>query len=227
MKILQRSLLFMLLFLLWQTAVCQATQPSFTRLTVEKDGTETVWSLASPETITMKEGETVTIRIYASGDTAYITASGLAGDWMYFSTTQGAGSATLMLLPEDDGEGDYTLTFDTFNSNLALPPATVSLPVHITDRNALTADDTEITVINYPNPVADNTTIEYVVPKDGKASLKLYSLSGREVASIFEKSVTAGRYFEKVNVSGLAAGSYVYRLTLDGVGSKSGRMYKL
>jgi hypothetical protein len=63
---------------------------------------------------------------------------------------------------------------------------------------------------NYPNPFNPTTTIRFALPSDGVASLKVYDLLGREVASLVEGFRTAGAYEVQLNVSSLASGVCVY-----------------
>ncbi len=182
---------------------------------------------------TLKEGKKRTIQLYVQGAgsvTPYITARGLAGGWMYFVSPtiagMGAGSATLRLLPLDDGEGDYTLTFDTFDQTSGVT-ATASMSLHVIDRNVVDPSENDLKITNYPNPVTTETTFEFVVPSGGKGSLKLYTLDGRDVMTVFDAVAVRYRYFKTVDVSALPSGTYVYRLKVDGVGDVSGRMVKL
>jgi len=66
---------------------------------------------------------------------------------------------------------------------------------------------------NYPNPFNPLTTIEFVLPEDGKAVLKVYDLLGREVITIFDGEAKAGRPEKAVlDASRLASGIYIARL---------------
>lgn len=214
--------------------------PSFKELWLVKDGERENLTL-TPGTLELKEGETCSVEIFATGaaagEVAFISATGLVSSWMYFISPDGAGSATLLLLPGDDAhtsdvDGNYTISFTAFDTIPGHGSVTLTLPVYIIDRNALKPEDTEITIINYPNPVTDATqyvtTIDYIVPVGGQGSLRIYSLSGQRVMTLFEDTyVSAGHYFRTVNLSALPAGTYLYRLTVEGVGNKSGRMVKL
>jgi hypothetical protein len=238
-KILQTVLLTALLT--GYGAVATGQSPTFTKLLLQKDGVQTELNVTSPGTPTLTEGETCSIEIYATGmsagEVAFISATGLVSSWMYFISPDGAGTATLLLLPDDnahtaDVDGNYTISFTTFDTIPGHASSTLALPVYIIDRNALKPGDTEVTIINYPNPVTETTefvtTLDYIVPVSGQGALRIYSLSGQRVMTVFENTyVAAGHYFRTVNLSDLPAGTYVYRLTIDGVGSKSGRMVKL
>ena len=66
---------------------------------------------------------------------------------------------------------------------------------------------------NYPNPFNPSTKINYDLPVDGKVSIVLYDLTGRQVASIVNEVKTAGYYTVSFNASNLASGMYFYRIS--------------
>ncbi|MDQ3022046.1 MAG: T9SS type A sorting domain-containing protein [Bacteroidota bacterium] len=66
---------------------------------------------------------------------------------------------------------------------------------------------------NYPNPFNPTTKISYDIPFDAKVSIKLFDVSGREVATLVNSIQTAGYYTIDFNGSNLASGVYFYRLT--------------
>lgn len=65
---------------------------------------------------------------------------------------------------------------------------------------------------NYPNPFNPSTKINFDLPVDGKVSLKLFDMSGREVATLVNEVKTAGYYTISFNASNLSSGVYFYRL---------------
>ena len=67
---------------------------------------------------------------------------------------------------------------------------------------------------NYPNPFNPATTISYSLPVGGTVFLKVFSLDGREVATIVEENQSAGSHRVSFDGSHLASGAYVYRLQL-------------
>jgi len=71
---------------------------------------------------------------------------------------------------------------------------------------------------NYPNPFNSTTTIRYIVPHTENVSFKIYDLLGRQVLTMLDDiNVEAGEHQVSLNASGLASGSYFYRLiTADG-----------
>jgi hypothetical protein len=79
---------------------------------------------------------------------------------------------------------------------------------------------------NYPNPFNPTTKIDYALPLDGKVSMKLYDITGREVASLINNELmTAGYYTYSFSGVNLASGTYFYRLNVNG-GNKSFTMTK-
>jgi hypothetical protein len=66
---------------------------------------------------------------------------------------------------------------------------------------------------NYPNPSNPTSKVDYQIPFAGKVSLKVYDITGKEVASLVEKDMESGYYTAEFNGSGLASGVYFYRLT--------------
>lgn len=60
---------------------------------------------------------------------------------------------------------------------------------------------------NYPNPFNPTTTIEFTIPADGHVLLKVYDLTGREVAKLVDEERKAGVYQQVMfDASRLASG---------------------
>ncbi len=69
---------------------------------------------------------------------------------------------------------------------------------------------------NYPNPFNPTTTINYTVRELGNVELKVYSVDGREVATLVNGAKDAGSYSVEFDASGLASGMYLYKMTVNG-----------
>jgi hypothetical protein len=65
---------------------------------------------------------------------------------------------------------------------------------------------------NYPNPFNPTTSIEYSVPEESHVSIKIYDLTGSEVARLVDGSKKAGRYRITLNAENLASGIYFYHM---------------
>ena len=66
---------------------------------------------------------------------------------------------------------------------------------------------------NYPNPFNPSTSINYEIPFDGKVSLKIFDMAGKEVATLVNEVKTAGYYTYNFNASNLSSGVYFYSLS--------------
>ena len=68
---------------------------------------------------------------------------------------------------------------------------------------------------NYPNPFNPSTSINFDLPTDGKVSIRLFDMSGKEVAVLVNEVKTAGYYSVNFNASSLSSGVYFYNITAD------------
>ena len=69
---------------------------------------------------------------------------------------------------------------------------------------------------NYPNPFNPTTNIQYTVREMGNVELKVFSVDGREVATLVSGVQEAGSYTVDFDASGLASGMYMYKMTVNG-----------
>ncbi|MGV8018662.1 MAG: T9SS type A sorting domain-containing protein [Ignavibacteria bacterium] len=69
---------------------------------------------------------------------------------------------------------------------------------------------------NYPNPFNPVTNIKYAIPKNGLVSLRIYDVTGREIATLVNEYKQTGYYTISFNGSHLASGIYFYRLQVEG-----------
>lgn len=66
---------------------------------------------------------------------------------------------------------------------------------------------------NYPNPFNPSTKIKYSVNKSSFVTLKVFDVTGKEIAVLIEKDQDAGEYEFTFNADKLAGGLYLYKLT--------------
>jgi hypothetical protein len=74
-----------------------------------------------------------------------------------------------------------------------------------------------------PNPFPGRTTLTFTLAEASPVRLAVYDVLGREVALLVDGTVEAGAHAAVFEVSGLAAGTYVYRLVA-GSDVQPGRM---
>jgi hypothetical protein len=68
----------------------------------------------------------------------------------------------------------------------------------------------------FPNPASDAARVQFSLVEPGAASLRLYDVTGREVATIAEGVYGADAHTVEVSLAGLSAGVYVLRLEAGG-----------
>ena len=69
---------------------------------------------------------------------------------------------------------------------------------------------------NYPNPFNPTSNLSYQLPVDSRVTLKVYDLTGREVATLVNGEKPAGFYTVNFNAASLASGVYIYRMSAEG-----------
>ena len=65
---------------------------------------------------------------------------------------------------------------------------------------------------NYPNPFNPSTQIQFSIVQAGYVTLKVFDLSGREVASLIAQIMQPGMYTVPFSAKNLSSGMYFYRL---------------
>jgi photosystem II stability/assembly factor-like uncharacterized protein len=71
-------------------------------------------------------------------------------------------------------------------------------------------------VQSYPNPFSDQTTIEFYLPENGRVSLKIYDLTGREVSVLVNGLLVRGEHVLTFEAGELPNGIYLLRLVASG-----------
>lgn len=65
---------------------------------------------------------------------------------------------------------------------------------------------------NCPNPFNPVTTLRFSLARDAQASIKLYDAKGREVRTLVDAELPAGRHVVTLDGAGLASGVYFCRM---------------
>ncbi len=79
------------------------------------------------------------------------------------------------------------------------------------------APDDFVLAHNFPNPFTGTTTIRYFLERDGIVSLKVYAVTGREVATLVDDFRQRGQWYTAFfSGDNLAAGTYYYRIQVEG-----------
>jgi choice-of-anchor A domain-containing protein/uncharacterized repeat protein (TIGR01451 family) len=69
---------------------------------------------------------------------------------------------------------------------------------------------------NYPNPFNPSTVIEFSLPEAAEVSLKVYDITGREIALLASGNYAKGKHSFNFEARGLSSGIYFYRIIAGG-----------
>ena len=84
--------------------------------------------------------------------------------------------------------------------------------------NVVTPDGSQdISMYNYPNPLANTTTIVYTLPEAGHATLVLTDLYGKTISTLIDQPDKAGSHTVTVDPAALnmMPGVYLYKIIFD------------
>ena len=138
------------------------------------------------------------------------------GSWTKITNIHGSGTTTSTKNYEytdknlTSGKYEYRLKQIDFNGSFSYFNLNSEVNVGLPTKFELSQ--------NYPNPFNPSTKINYDLPVDGRVSIRLYDISGREVAMLVNEVKTAGYYTLSFNASNLASGMYFYRINAEGNG---------
>jgi len=105
------------------------------------------------------------------------------------------------------GSYQYRLKQIDYNGNFEYHELTSEVIIGVPGKFALAQ--------NYPNPFNPSTVISYQLPVAGFVSMKIFDISGREVASLVNGVKEAGYYSITFDAKSLSSGTYFYKLTTD------------
>ncbi len=138
--------------------------------------------------------------------------------WANVGNVNGAGTSTTVknyTFADNNvntGKYNYRLKQVDFNGNFKYYSLSNEVNIGIPNKFNLAQ--------NYPNPFNPTTNINYDLPFDSKVAIKIFDITGREVASLVNNIQVAGYYSVNFNASSLSSGIYFYSITADG-GSQS------
>ncbi len=134
-------------------------------------------------------------------------------DWIKAGSVAGSGTTSevrnyTFSERASTGNYNYRLKQIDFNGNHAYFSLINEVIVGVPSEYALSQ--------NYPNPFNPTTKIDYDLPYDGKVSITLYDLTGREVSKLVNEVKTAGYHTVQFNGSNLSSGMYFFRISAEG-----------
>jgi len=89
-------------------------------------------------------------------------------------------------------------------------------PLKVNDEAGIVLPDAHLLISAYPNPFNATTRINYLMASNGRVSLKIYGLDGRNVATLFDGQQTPGNHSAVWNAGNVSNGTYIIRLETAG-----------
>ena len=66
---------------------------------------------------------------------------------------------------------------------------------------------------NYPNPFNPVTTIGFTLPQASRTIIEIFTLNGQKIATLIDRTLSAGQHNITFNADHLSSGVYLYRLS--------------
>lgn len=138
-----------------------------------------------------------------------------SGDWAKISFVDGNGTVNA---PKEYSFTDAKLVTGIYNYRLKQIDYNGNyeyfrLPANVKIGIPMSAEISQ----NYPNPFNPLTRIDYSIPAQGKVTIVIYDITGREVTRPVDEIKDAGYFTAEFNASNLASGVYFYRIIAPGI----------
>lgn len=149
--------------------------------------------------------------IYAKNGNAFVRCAVSDGDGVYHLTSLPSGSlkiiATRLGYKADSTNVTVTSTSIIDSVNFYLNRVFVGVT-----QQGNTVPEKYYLSPNYPNPFNPVTNIKFDLPESGLVRIKIYNLLGKEVTSLVNSYLNAGKYNAAWNASSFPSGVYFYRM---------------
>jgi len=131
-----------------------------------------------------------------------------------FTPTATQWATKILTMPIGTNKVRFTAK-SAYGNNLYIDNITAGGPTGVENPLTLTPDKYSLAQ-NYPNPFNPTTKISFSLPKQGFVSLKVFDITGREVASLINEIKTQGVYSIDFNGAEFASGVYFYKIEASG-----------
>lgn len=129
------------------------------------------------------------------------------GDWQEVSVPN---IISIMLNPEFKARFEFT---SLAGNNIYIDDINIFDPMTVSTENEKSvAEGMKL----FPNPTADQFTLEYRLAAPGKVTAEVIDISGRTLDALFSADRSAGKYIAAYDVNHLAPGVYFIRLSANG-----------
>lgn len=81
-------------------------------------------------------------------------------------------------------------------------------------------------MVNFPNPVVDQTTFGFHLKQNAQVQIQLYNLQGQLIQTVYKNNLSVGNQSISVDLSDLSSGTYLYQITANGTQSDTHKLIK-
>jgi subtilisin family serine protease len=132
-------------------------------------------------------------------------------DWTAFSSVRTTNAPGKIYHRHVDDANGCTLTGSNTSTDRPNICITVDMPTGTSNISSNVPERFELNQ-NYPNPFNPVTKINFAIPQQSLVSMKVFDITGREVAVLVNEIKNAGYYSVNFDGSVLASGIYFYRI---------------
>ena len=161
--------------------------------------------------VTAEVLDNLQVRITVSGTTGNVAGELVDNNGTVVAVNNKTSSNPFTLTAPSTG----TYTVNAGFKNPSKEWGTTSAVINVTgiDESLIDINPTNFKLYNnYPNPFNPSTKIRYAIPQTAFAVLKVYSITGQEVATLINEEKTPGVYEVNFDAAKLSSGVYIYRL---------------
>lgn len=171
---------------------------------------------------------------FNSGPPTTDVVKGIEFEIMQETAANGQDDNSMTMSPDGNIKiGDPFVEHKTVSEKLFSPNQTITgdIILAVKDNGIVGAPEKFSLSKNFPNPFNPTTTIKFDIPMRSKVTLKVYSIHGKEIATLVSQDYAPGSYHavwngKNSNGEGVSSGVYIYRLISDRF-SQSGKMMLL
>jgi hypothetical protein len=153
---------------------------------------------------------TVYLLATSTGLYATDTLQGIATVWVQQGTSTIGNSVCDMI---DTRPSDGLVVVATHSGGIY--STTITSVNDIVTVHDIAASKGGLQLMNYPNPVAQNTTIEFTLDKRSNVNLQIWDACGRIIETLINETMQEGKHSVVFDRKQYAAGIYYYCLTAD------------
>jgi len=180
---------------------------NYSSLTVQSPNGGEVWLVGETEDITWTDVNVYDVKIELSADNG--------SNWSTIAESTPNTGTYSWIVEAQDSSDQCLIRITNVDDGLVYDASDAVFTIDIVTRVEELQENipTEFNLSqNYPNPFNPVTLIKYQVPNTSHVSIKVYDLTGQEVALLVNEVKEVGTYEIKFDAINLASGVYLYRM---------------